>query len=267
MSFSIIIVHHNAPDQLRSCLASIPPAEEVIVVDNASEAPPADLQIIYPKVQWVLNKKNEGYGAAANRGARLATGKWMVILNQDIELEAGCLDHLTEDIKKQPEIGIWGASLKNKDGSGQPSTGPFPTLTNWLWRLRLPKEERKYYRKRPKPGIAVHWATGAFLCVKHSVWATLGGFDERYFMYYEDTDLCKRADQMGITIARSNAKAIHSSPLAMRGPTKEELAQHIRYSQLRYFRLHRPKWEFLILATITKAYFSKQGWTYAPAYL
>lgn len=267
MRFSIIIVHYNGVEHLRSCLISLPQTEEVIVLDNASTQDLSALKGEFQNVRWILNDENVGYGSAANLGARQATGEWLLVLNQDIVLQANSLEKLSEDIELQPEVGIWGAQLKNPDGTDQHSTGPFPTLLNWLWRLRLPKKQRKYYLDPPEAGTTVDWATGAFLCIKGFHWAALGGFDDGYFMYYEDTDLCKRAEMMGILVATSNAEAMHSAPLSERGNPSDALAQHIRYSQLRYFKAHRPAVEFLLLKVITKVYFKRKGWKFRGAYL
>ena len=261
MHFSVIVVHFNAPQQLQNCLGSIPHNVEVIVVDNAStDDPKQELANAHPGTIWLRNEHNIGYGAAMNQGVNASTKKQILLLNQDIILAANAMEELAQDIGTNGEYGIWGAQLQSENGKAQGVAGPFPSLFAWLVRFLLPRSKRKYYRKKPEPCTPVDWITGAFMSMPRATFEKLQGFDDEFFMYYEDTDLCKRAAERNIGVSISKAKATHSTPMAERTSIPVTLAQSIRYSQLHYFKKHRPNWEYHSLLMITRIYFAIKQW-------
>jgi len=252
MELSILIVHHDAHEYLQSCLRSIPQAaaelaHEIIVTDNAS--PDMDALVRnFPRITWLMNKENVGWGAAINQAAAKSHGDILVLLNPDCELLSNSLKkiHAFFNEKKDQLLGPVGGKLLFSDGSTQPSCGPRPSLVSMLWRrLLLPPMRRKYYFCLPESGASrVDWVTGAFLAIRRRVFEELGGFDDRFFLYYEDTDLCIRARQKGYSAYYwPEAAAYHHHPHAVRPQLDPRLQRIIQDSRLRYFQKHRPSWE------------------------
>ena len=251
MQSSIIIVHHDAPQYLKSCLRSVEKAgaglsHETIVVDNASRSPDA-LKKEFPQIIWLQNKTNVGWGAAVNQGAARSRGEILVFLNPDTELLPDSLRRLNAffagDTTKS--LGPIGGKLLFSNGETQPSCGPFPRLGGLLWRRLLPATKRKYYLRLPEGGAGpVEWVTGAFMAVQRAVFQELGGFDEGFFLYYEDADFCLRARQKGYpAYYLPGAVAYHHQPLAVRVGPDRALKRVIQSSRTRYFGKHRPGWE------------------------
>lgn len=236
----------------------------MIVVDNGSKEGFAGRTGSTRKdVIVISNEKNIGYGAAVNKAAQSSTGDILLILNQDIVFQNDTLTELINSIEQNDNTSIWGAQLKNMNGEGQGSAGPFPTLANWIARLFKPKVKRKYYSTDPIPNDPVDWVTGAFMAIRRTCWESIKGFDEGYFMYYEDVDLCKRAFNKAFrTVIAKNVTAVHSTPIAEKNNVDNDLAIEIRKSQLRYFQKHRPHWEYATLVWITRAYFLFKGWKF-----
>jgi hypothetical protein len=259
MRLSIIIVHHNAPEYLKSCLRSIQKAGtglsvETIVVDNASQELEA-LVKEHPEVTWLRNQTNVGLATAVNQGAAATKGEILVFLNPDAELLPDALQELHAFFSGQParRLGPVGGKLLFSDNSTQPSCGPFPCLLGMLWRRLLPPTRRKYYLRLPDRGACpVDWVTGAFLALRRSVFEELGGFDSGFFLYYEDVDLCIRARQKGYPACYlPAARAYHHHPHAARATPDPRLQRIIQDSRLLYFRKHRPTWEYRALEQVS----------------
>ena len=131
MKYTIIVVHYHAKEHLFKCLRSIPKEqdiEKIIVVDNGSTSGFAEeLLDEFSNIELIQNPGNLGYGASVNRAVNEANGDWLLILNQDVELEDGSFEGLARSINANDRIGIWGARLFNSNGTEQGSAGPFPS--------------------------------------------------------------------------------------------------------------------------------------------
>jgi len=156
-----------------------------------------------------------------------------------------------------------GGELPFFDGAAQPSCGPFPTLAGTLCRLALPKNIRKnnLLPLEADGPQAVDWVTGAFMGFSRELFERVGGFDEDYFMYYEDVDFCLRARRAGAqSYFLPSAKAVHVDPHSARSEVPDWLRREIRYSQVAYFRKHRPGWEHGAIRALNQACFLAKGW-------
>ena len=207
---------------------------EIIVVDNHSPNNPI--------AGWLRRRrgvslrrwsKNRGFACAVNEGCRLSRGEWSLLLNSDITVREGFLDgvlalaHRLEH--ENPRMGIVGFQLRNPDGSRQWSTGPFPTLWGTLSRLVLLRSRRKYHTLRARKLTHVSWVTGCCLLVRRECMQDLGGLDQRFFLYYEDVDLCRRARDRGWIVGyEPSLRVTHHRPLHSRS-----LAVPMRVSLLR----------------------------------
>ncbi|MEK7382479.1 MAG: glycosyltransferase family 2 protein [Elusimicrobiota bacterium] len=236
---------------------------EAIVVDNASADGTAEICRRVPGARIIRNETNRGFSRAVNQAAAASSGRVLVAVNQDLHLQPGSLKAVHGFLAEND--GLIGGALSCENGAEQPSCGPFPTLAQTLWRLPLPRRMRKYDLARPhsKQAQAVDWVTGAFMGLRRELFDTIGGFDENYFMYYEDVDFCLRARRAGIrSYFLPSAKGVHLHPFSGRDGAPDWLRQEVRFSQMRYFRKHRPGWEQAVILALNRAYFLVHGWTW-----
>lgn len=212
---TIQIVNWNAREPLRAALSSIlanPPrfAYEILVLDNASSDGSVQmLEKEFPEVKLIVSESNLGFSKGHNLAARAAQGRYLFILNPDTEVLPGALDALVQYAERHPEIGIIGPKILNPDGSLQYSCRRFPNPAAALFRntpLGKLFPNNPYTRDYLMTDWdhnsvrEVDWVSGAALFIRHEVYQQLGGFDEQFFMYCEDTDLCYRAWQAGYKV-------------------------------------------------------------------
>jgi GT2 family glycosyltransferase len=247
---SIIIVNWNVCALLRRCLASVPEAAgpdvryEVIVVDNAShDDSVAMVRAEFPQVRLLANPTNRGFSGGNNDGIRLSRGRTLLLLNPDTEMQPGALAALLATLDGAPDVGMVGPRLLNSDGSTQPSRRRFPTLATALLESTPlqpyfpdhPLLRRYYLADQPEDQEHdVDWITGACMLVRRSVIEQVGGFDEGYFMYSEELDLCRRIKRAGWRIVYQPAAVVihHESQSA----DQDVPARHLRFnrSKIRY---------------------------------
>ncbi|OQW94400.1 MAG: glycosyl transferase [Beggiatoa sp. IS2] len=212
LDISIVIVSFNTRDILRECLQTLIKEantlnHEVIVIDNASIDKSAEMVATeFPTVQLIRSPINLGFAAANNLGFAQAKGRYIILLNSDAFLTAQALTKALTFMETHPNVGMGGARLIGKDGAWQPSARIFPSLLNHL--LTISGLSTKYAKSRffgrvdrtwanPAQAAAVDWVPGAFAIIRRSVLETVGYFDEQFFLYYEEVDLCKRIKTAG----------------------------------------------------------------------
>lgn len=212
---SIIIVSFNTRDLLRECLQTLAKEAvnlnyEVIVIDNASADGSADMVATeFPTAPLIRSSTNLGFAAANNLGFAQAQGRYVVLLNSDAFLTKQALTKAITFMETHPNVGMGGARLIGKDGSWQPSARMFPSLLNHF--LTISGLSSKYAQSRffgrvdrtwanPAESASVDWVPGAFAIIRRSVLETVGYFDEQFFLYYEEVDLCKRIKTLGYEI-------------------------------------------------------------------
>lgn len=182
----------------------------VIAVDNDSTDGSAALLVELgerePGLRVVLNESNRGYAAAANQGAAMAPGRDLLLLNPDVGLgSADAVRRLVGFLEATPGAGLVGPRLVYPDGTVQPSARSFPSLLGMAGHgsavRRFPPVQRaaeRYLSLPPSPGPhRVDWVIGAAQLIRREAWDAAGGFDERYFLYLEDVDLCLRSARLG----------------------------------------------------------------------
>ena len=226
MDLSIIIVNWNSTECLLDCLASIEKNThgieyDIIVVDNASVEEPLHLIADrFPLVRLIKSDRNLGFARANNLGSDFALGKRLLFLNPDTLIPGDGILVMVRAIHADPRIGILGCRLLNPDLSLQSSAiQPFPTILNQLVTLDWLKSR---WPKLPIWGIrpllsgdanSVHEAevvSGACLMIKNEVFKKVGGFSTEYFLYAEETDLCRKVADSGWKVCRAGAaKVIH----------------------------------------------------------
>ena len=250
MTATVAIVGYRAYAELRRCLESLAqfePETDVIVVDHASDANVCGaLAAMFPRVRFRPTAGNPGFGAGINAAAREVAGP-LLILNPDCELTRPVLQPLLAVLAGQPRAGIVGGLVRNPNGDVQPSARRFPDVTSgvagrtaWLSRVAPGNPlTRRNLTTDPREGtVQVDWVTGAFMLVRRETFDALGGFDEQFFLYWEDADFCKRAAAAGWgTWYAPVAEVIHWTGSASRyAPTRSLAAFHA--SAFRYYWKH-----------------------------
>jgi N-acetylglucosaminyl-diphospho-decaprenol L-rhamnosyltransferase len=215
-ALSVSIVSYRTPALLEQCLWALcteraEVAMDVTVVDNASGDGSSELVAAqFPWVRLIRNERNLGFGAAQNQALRLASGTYFLVLNSDALPGRGALRTLVEFLDSHPNVAVAGPRLRYPDGSVQPSRRRFPTLaTLFLESTQLQRfwpdnaSLRAYYvAERSDDDVQeVDWLVGACLCLRARAVAEVGLFDERYFMYSEELDLCRRFRAAGWKVA------------------------------------------------------------------
>ena len=208
---SVIVVNWNAGPALLDCLASVGAAggTETILVDNAStDGSIAAVRQRHPDVHIIETGSNLGFAAGANRGAQAARGDVLVFLNPDARAEPGAIATLADALTTTPGAGIAGGGLVDAAGRWQPGAARFHPVAHLLLDTT---PGRLAARARRTPHV-VDWVYGTFMAVRRDAFRQLGGFDESYFLYGEDLDLCHRAAAIGLrTIHVPDARAVHGA--------------------------------------------------------
>lgn len=218
---SIIIVSWNVKQYLEQCLASIQPftqthACEVIVVDNcSSDGSVAWLEQNASHCTLIKSDKNIGFGPANNLGIRIAKGRYLFLLNPDTIVVGDAIESMLAFLESNPGTGCAGAKLLNPDRSLQVSSYPFPTVFREFWRLfhldqfRVISQYPKKTWDSQQP-VSVDVLQGAAIMIPRDVLDQAGVFDERFFMYTEEVDLCYRIKKIGFqNFWLPNAEVIH----------------------------------------------------------
>lgn len=224
MDISIIIVNYKSEEKALSCVESIKASDmaglsyEIIVVDNASGDEGAEtIKEKFSDVILIKSEKNLGMGGGNNSGIKKAKGDYALILNPDIFVNRGAIKKLYDYIKKDKSIGLLAPKLLNPDGSLQYSCfRDFNFFTPVLRRTFLGKIFTSSVDKFLMKDFGhdeikeVDWVMGSCFIIKKELMDELGGFDERFFMYFEDTDLCRRVHQTGCKVVYNpEAVVIH----------------------------------------------------------
>ncbi|MFW0837768.1 MAG: glycosyltransferase family 2 protein [Candidatus Komeilibacteria bacterium] len=258
---SIIIVSWNVAQDLRACLLSIQKFVhidyEVIVVDNASDDDTVHMiRHDFPMVKLIVNKSNVGFAAANNQALTKATGKYILWLNPDTEFRddhsvVGALNFL----KNQPQIGILGINVRNSDGSQQICVRRYPTLGSQLLTLLklntvLPVLNSRYlaldfdYSRSQ----TVDSIIGACMFMPRQTALSLQGFDEHFFIWFEEVDLCKRVQKFGQHVYYyADSTVIHHGGQSFSQWLTKDKQKQFNRSLLYYFSQHCPRWQLWLL--------------------
>lgn len=226
---SAILVNYNAGRELGLALQSI--ADELaglrweaVVVDNASSDGSAEgVTGFAPQARLVRNEQNLGFARGVNQGLAVTSGPLVLIMNPDCRLASGAFESLRNELEHVGRCAIAGPRILNPDGSIQGSargdpdmlTGLFgrTTLLRRLW-PNLPVSRRNVVSDVAVPGgnaaSDVDWVSGACMLARRDALSSVNGFDERYFLYWEDADLCRRLRARGYSVRYApGATAIH----------------------------------------------------------
>ena len=251
VTLSVTVVGYNGRQLLPACLDSILAQRdgldlEVIVVDNASrDGTAAMVAERYPWVRLIANDANVGYGRACNQGMAAASGRYLLVLNQDLVVRPGAFRELVTFAEAHPEAGAVGACLAYEDGRFQHSAFRFPDWKQAFFGffdglVPLDSEINGRYPEdqHDRPFEAEH-LLGACLLLRRAAIEQVGGFDPDFFMYFEETDLCVRLRQAGWrNYYLPSARAMHLSA-ASTSTASEQMSIEFHRSQAIFYRRHR----------------------------
>jgi GT2 family glycosyltransferase len=210
MDVSIIIVTRNTCALTRAAIQSVLnsrdlPAVEIFAVDNGStDETPAALPLEFPRLQFIHSEKNLGFARACNLAAQTACGEFLLLFNSDARLEPDALAKAVGWMRANPDCAVAGAQLLNADGSRQNSIANFPMLATELLNKSLLRRlcPKKFPGKEQvfSAPVNVETVVGAFMLIRKSAWEALGGLDEHFFFFFEETDFCLRANRGGLRV-------------------------------------------------------------------
>ena len=247
---AVVVVSFHSRETLSACLdslhrhANLP--VEIVVVDNASTDGSVEAaRAQHPPPRVIANPANVGFARACNQGTRATTAPHVLFLNPDAEVTAGALETLAACLDSAPDVGVVGPLTRDPDGTVQVSTGPDLTLSAEGRQRRLVRGVRHREPKAVAVASARHareheadWVSGAGLMARREALAAVGGFDEGFFLYEEDADLCRRIRSAGWRVVFTPAAQIrHQRGRSMaQAPARARLAY--QQSHLLYYRKH-----------------------------
>lgn len=255
MDLSIAVISYNTRDLLLACLQSVQDRTtgvdyELIVVDNASHDGSVDaVRTRFPQVTVIANPENSGFAKACNQAAAVSSGRYLLLLNSDTVMQRHTLRTMVTCLEQHLDIGAVSCLQRDEQGQVLQSCFPFPSIRDHVRHSEtLPTVVRRLVGTPSPMDCAqsqdVEWANGACLMIRTAVFARLGGLDERFFMYFEDVDLCCRVRQLGYRIRHvAEGEVVHllgrSSRTNRHGLNKQWELSRIRYVEKHFAQPRR----------------------------
>ncbi|MCS6284994.1 MAG: glycosyltransferase family 2 protein [Nitrospira sp.] len=245
MDLSIAVISYNTRDLLLACLQSVQDRAtdvnyEVIVVDNASRDGSVEaVRAGFPHVTVLANTENKGFSKACNQAAAVSSGRFLLLLNSDTVMQRHTLRTMVTCLEQHLDIGAVTCLQRDEQGRVLQSCFPFPSIRDHVrYSEALPTVVRRLVGTMSPMDFTqsqdVDWANGACLMVRKSLYDRLDGLDERFFMYFEDVDLCRRVQQLGYRVRHvAEGEVVHllggSSRTNRHGLNKQWELSRIRY--------------------------------------
>jgi N-acetylglucosaminyl-diphospho-decaprenol L-rhamnosyltransferase len=249
---AVVVVNYNAGEYLARCVASVVEASgglalDLLVVDNASRDGSARAaEARTPQVRLIDNPTNRGLSAAWNQGARAVDAPWILFLNPDAEIWQGDLRAFVKAGEVRPDVALVGPVIRNPDGTiyesgrgfphvleavGHAFLGPFAPENRFTRAYRQTSWDRSTERE-------VDWVSGAAMLIRRSAFEQVGAFDEAFWLYGEELDLCTRLREAGWKVlVTPELEVVHEGGVS----TGRSRRTHLMHSQsiYRYYRKHR----------------------------
>lgn len=249
---AVVVVNYNAGDYLARCVMSVVEAAgglalDVLVVDNASHDGSTRVAAARtPQLRLIQNRTNRGLSAAWNQGARAVDAPWILFLNPDAEIVRGDLGAFVKAGERRPDVALLGPVIRNPDGTiyesgrvfpgvlqavGHAFLGPFAAGNRFTREYRQTSWDRSTERE-------VDWVSGAAMLIRRSAFEQVGEFDEAFWLYGEELDLCTRLRDAGWKVlATPELEVLHVGGVS----TGRSRRTHLMHSQsvYRYYRKHR----------------------------
>jgi len=242
-SLSAVVVNYRSAELALACVASLRAdgVEEIVVVDSASgDGVAKRLAAVDTRCQVLAMPANRGYGAAANAGVAATSGSLIIICNADLVVEAGTAAALVGALQRAEGLGAVGPRIDRPDGTRYPSARSFPSLIDAAGHgfvglvTTQNRWSRRYLRTDVEDAGPVDWVSGACLAVRRRAFEAVGGFDEAFFMFMEDVDLCRRLHVAGWGVAyEPGGRVVHVEGASRAAAPYRMIAAH-HVSLLRY---------------------------------
>lgn len=271
---SFIIVDYNAFVPLQRLMDTIREktkdiSYEIIIVDNSKDTKESFFQKNYPDIKYILNNKNLGFGKAANIGINNSAGRYVLLLNPDTRLKNNMALLLAQFLDHHPNVGIVGGKILNDDGSLQFSCRSFPSYkTAFFNRYSLltrmfPKNRYSITYINPinshNETAEVDWLSGSCMMVRKQALETVGLFDENFFMYCEDVDICHRMKLLGWKVVYSPEAVIYHSIGKSSAQNKVKAIRERHKSMWtyykKYFNRHKAKDSIIWFGIVSRCIF------------
>ena len=252
LKLAVVVVSYNTVNHLRRCLLSLRQNPlsmgtcVTIVVDNASsDGSPKMVKKRFPEAYLIENSDNRGFAKASNQGIRAVNADYYLLLNSDAAMMGDALDVMVSYMDTNTDVGTVGGQIFTEDGNVQPSTLQFPTYWNLLFarssllaRLPVFRWKMQELRKVPEDVTDVPAIAGGCMLLRSETLRLLGLLDERFFMYLEDTDICKRMwKNKWRVVFNPNARILHSWGASSKKRREKAFWWH-HISMFKYFQKH-----------------------------
>lgn len=250
----VVTIAYHPGDELADFARTLADATtadvELVIVDNGTDPEVADRVAAEAGGRVVRTGANLGYGAGANAGAAGATAPWLVVANPDVVWRPGSLDALLGAGERHPSAGALGPALLNEDGTVYPSARELPSLTQGVGHALLGKVwpgnpwTRAYQRRQETAGTerVAGWLSGACLLLRREAFEAVGGFDEDYFMFFEDVDLGERLGRVGRpSVYVPSAQVVHVGGVSWKARPAAMISAHHRSAE-RYLHRRYARW-------------------------
>ncbi len=265
-----VVVTYNSRFVVDACLEGLrrTPSVRSFVVDSASHDNTVEyIKRCHDVVEVSVMPTNRGFGSGCNAGIALGAAPWVLLLNPDATLEPSELVKLVAYLEQNPDVAAVGPAIVNGDGGAEaglqslPSTGGEFARTCEILARRLGLQRDDQCKDDARDSI---WISGACMLIRRRALEVVGPFDESFFLYYEETDWCLRAQALGWRVAHlPSAVCKHIGGASSGAPTRTSskvTAQHFRASRRRYFRKHHG---VIALATVEGLHLARRLWMWA----
>ncbi|WP_294177988.1 glycosyltransferase family 2 protein [uncultured Schumannella sp.] len=252
---AIVVVTYSPGDQLRRFVSSLDrhyPGARLILSDNGStDGVPQEVVAARPNTELLIDMSNPGYGAAVNAAARAAEGSldWLLVCNPDVELAEGSIEALRAALENDSRAASAGPRIFNTDGSVYPSARQLPSFRVGIGHALFVNSwpgnpwTRRYLRSDVSQSDSIAesgWLSGACLLLRLRPFADIGGFDDDFFMYFEDVDLARRLGDAGwVNLFVPDAHVLHVGGVTANQHRKRTLRAHHESAYL-YLRKKYP---------------------------
>jgi GT2 family glycosyltransferase len=252
LDVSVVVVNYNAGEELTRALHSIASdlagrPWEAVVVDNASSDGSPDAIASDARVRVIRNAQNAGFARGVNQGIAATSAPLVLLVNPDCQVVPGAFEILARELAQSPSCAIAAPRIVNPDGSPQGNARGDPDMLTGLFgrtsvlRRLLPglaPSTRNVVDDRLRQTETVDWLSGACMLIRRSVLAQVDGFDERYFLYWEDADLCRRIRALGYDVRYvPAATAVHRVGHSSRG-ARAASVRAFHESAYLYYAIH-----------------------------
>jgi N-acetylglucosaminyl-diphospho-decaprenol L-rhamnosyltransferase len=269
----VVAVAFNPGDELEEFASSLSAASgapvNLVIVDNGKDPSVVDDVASRHNAEVIRTGKNLGYGRAANLGAREGSEPWVVVANPDIRWEVGSLDELLAAAARHEQAGSLGPRILNLDGTVYPSARAIPSLTQGAGHAIFARVwpgnpwTRAYHQRQEEVRLTEHavgWLSGACLLLRREAVASVGGFDDRFFMFFEDVDLGDRLGQAGWqNVFVPSAVVIHDQGASWRETPADMIHAHHRSAE-QYLHRRYDAWYQLPIRVAISAGLRVRAW-------